>query len=242
MSDPFAPIAAGAKQAAAAKPKGSNIVPVPADAPPPPAEHPTLGKPSAIWRYTDAGGRLLGFACRFDGAGGKQFRPLTFWRPPSGAPCWRWESWPEKRPLYGLQKLAERPRAPVLICEGEKAADAAAQLLLDFVTVTSPNGSKSARKADWSPLRARQIVIWPDADAAGIQYMRAVAQLVERRCRRVCGLDQGSRARCDGEGREAAGRLRGGMGRCRRVARRMDDRARRRADRRGGATGRDCRR
>jgi putative DNA primase/helicase len=238
MSDPFAPIAAGAKQAAAAKPKGSNIVPVPADAPPPPAEHPTLGKPSAIWRYTDAGGRLLGFACRFDGASDKQFRPLTFWRPPSGAPCWRWESWPEKRPLYGLQKLAERPRAPVLICEGEKAADAAAQLLPDFVTVTSPNGSKSARMADWSPLRARRIVIWPDADAAGTQYMRALAQLVGVAAAAFVASTKGRGrgatvmvVRPPGdcaEGWDAADALREGWTR--------------RADRRGGATGRDCRR
>ena len=37
-----------------------------------------------------------------------------------------------------------------MIVEGEKAADAAAELLPDFVVTTSPFGAKSAGKADWS--------------------------------------------------------------------------------------------
>jgi putative DNA primase/helicase len=44
-----------------------------------------------------------------------------------------------------------------------------------FVVVTSPNGSKSAGKADWSPLRDRAVTVWPDADVAG--YARRVARL-----------------------------------------------------------------
>jgi putative DNA primase/helicase len=179
--DPFAPIAAGSKKTTTAKPpKGVVVMPLPADAPAPPAEHPTLGAPTMIWRYVDAAGRLLGYACRFDGEGGKQFRPLTLWQLPGSGPQWRWQNWPEPRPLYGLQGLANRPAALVLIVEGEKAADAATRLLLGMVVVTSTNGSKSAGKADWSPLKARNVTIWPDADAAGLDYARAVARLVTR--------------------------------------------------------------
>ena len=65
----------------------------------------------------------------------------------------------------------------MVICEGEKAADAATRLLPGFVAVTSPNGSKSAGKADWSPLRGRAVTVWPDADAAGLEYARQVAKL-----------------------------------------------------------------
>ena len=43
--------------------------------------------------------------------------------------------------------MAERPTAPVIVTEGEKAADAAAALLPNMVAITSPNGSKSAGKA-----------------------------------------------------------------------------------------------
>src|ERR1700687_2818116 len=81
---------------------------------------------------------------------------------------WRWESWPSPRPLYHLHELAVRQFAPVVVCEGEKAADAAMQLLPDFVAVSSPNGSKSARKADWSEFKGRLVFVWPDADAAGL--------------------------------------------------------------------------
>ncbi|MDR3420129.1 MAG: ATP-binding protein [Xanthobacteraceae bacterium] len=154
-------------------------MPVPPDAPIPPAEHFKLGKPSATWTYTAAAGAVLGHVLRFNTGGGeKEFRPLTLWRPAKGGKTeWRWESWPSKRPLYGLRGLAERPSAPVMVCEGEKAADATTRLLPGFVAVTSPNGSKSAAKADWSPLRGRAVTVWPDADLAGLEYARQVAKL-----------------------------------------------------------------
>jgi hypothetical protein len=177
--DPFAPID-GVASRRGVKPTWISVQPVPGEAPKPPAEHPTLGKPSAAWMYRAATGALLGYILRFDSAAGKQFRPLTLWRlPPNGAKLeWRWESWPPKRPLYGQERLAERPSAPVLISEGEKSTDAATQLLPGLVAVTSPNGSKSAGKADWSVLKGRAVTVWPDADAAGLDYARQVAQLV----------------------------------------------------------------
>jgi putative DNA primase/helicase len=185
MSDPFAPIAGTAKKPAVRKrsapagaPAEAIVVPVPPTAPAPPSHLPKLGKPSAVWPYYDAAGGLLGYVHRYDCSDGKQFRPVTLWRSSAGVLKWNFKSWPEPRPLYGLRRLAESPTAPVLIVEGEKAADAAARLLPGFVVVTSPNGSKSARKTDWSPLEAREVVIWPDADAAGLQYARDVAGLV----------------------------------------------------------------
>ena len=180
MSDPFAPIGGG--PAAAPRPAGAgwvNVRPVPDDAPSPPETHPKLGRPSARWSYVDAAGALLGLACRFDTPDGeKQFRPLTLWRRGSaGRFEWKWEAWPAPRPLYGLDRLAARPKAPVVVCEGEKAADAAGRLLPRHAVVTSPNGSKSAAKADWSPLDGRRVVVWPDADAPGDAYAAEVARL-----------------------------------------------------------------
>lgn len=175
--DPFAPIAPITGNAPS--PRDGDweiIIPVPSEIRGAPKRHPKLGKPSAVWTYTDAVGQLLGYVCRFDGHDGKEFRPLTLWRSKSSPPTWRWTSWPPKRPLYGLAGLTERPFAPVLVTEGEKACDAAARLLRPFVAVTSPNGSKSADKADWSPLRGRAVTVWPDADAAGLAFARAVAK------------------------------------------------------------------
>ncbi len=49
----------------------------------------------------------------------------------------------------------------------------------DYVVVTSPGGSNAARKADWSPLRGRRVVIWPDADEPGSKYADTVADLLQ---------------------------------------------------------------
>jgi putative DNA primase/helicase len=173
-SNPFAPIGGKGERAVKRKAAWTIVVPVPADAPKPPAEHFKVGRPIARYTYPDENGALLGYVLRFNA---KEFRPLTFWRPSAGGePEWRWENWPPKRPLYGLQALALRPSSPVLVTEGEKCVDAVTQLLPDFVAVTSPNGSKSAGKADWSPLRGRAVVIWPDFDGPGFEYANAVAK------------------------------------------------------------------
>ena len=58
--------------------------------------------------------------------------------------------------------------------EGEKAADAASRIFPDSVCVTSPGGSNAAGKCDWTPLKGRRVLIWPDADEPGAEYGRAV--------------------------------------------------------------------
>jgi hypothetical protein len=65
----------------------------------------------------------------------------------------------------------------VLIVEGEKTADAAADLFPDHVVITSPGGSRAAGKADWSPLKGRNMAIWPDADEPGRGYATDLAKL-----------------------------------------------------------------
>jgi hypothetical protein len=158
-----------------------EIRPAPADAPAPPSAHPTLGKPAASWAYRDRAGELLGYVCRFNLPGGtKEFRPLTLWRHTgTGARNWRWKSWAAPRPLYGLDRLAARPEAPVLLAEGEKAADAAGRLLPEFVAVASPGGAQGPGKVEWGALARRRVVIWPDADPAGRDYaLRAARALL----------------------------------------------------------------
>ena len=111
---------------------------------------------------------------RFDKPDGdKEFLPLTLWRDAQGL-RWRWKSVPAPRPLYNLDKLAERPDAPVVICEGEKSADAAARIFPKSVATTSPGGANAADKADWSVLRGRKVLIWPDDDAPGRAYAAKV--------------------------------------------------------------------
>jgi putative DNA primase/helicase len=93
MADPLAPIAGKGhtKPPAGTKPVWRVIVPVPANAPPPPDHH-QLGKPARTETYRDATGRLLGYVCRFDPPGSdKVFRPLTFCDNGKDKPEWRWQ-------------------------------------------------------------------------------------------------------------------------------------------------------
>ncbi len=156
-------------------PDSTVIWPVPPDAPAMQCKHPKYGTPSQSWAYRSEAGQLLGYIARFDyfsedGKPAKIYQPITFRDLGNGKRDWRSKGFPTPRPLYNLDQLAARPDAPVMICEGEKAADAAAILFPDFVATTSPNGSNSADKADWTPLKGRDVVLSPDYDAPGQKF------------------------------------------------------------------------
>jgi uncharacterized protein (DUF927 family) len=162
------------------KPPSAAIVPIPSNAPAPPSEHPLLGKPSACYLYNDASGRTVSLIYRFDPPGeDKTIRPLTFRRDEVGKYLWDWLGLDDARPLYNLYELAQRPDAPVLIVEGEKAADAAKRLCPEFVAVTTMNGAKSPEKSDLTPLHGRSVLIWPDYDEAGRSYALQIRSLLK---------------------------------------------------------------
>ncbi len=135
------------------------VLPAASGAPEPSFKHPALGDPSQRWTYRDAAGEVIGHVLRFDPPNDrKQFAPLTLWRE-NGRLCWRWKSWPKPRPLYGLDRLAARPNASVIVVEGEKAADAAQLIFPASVAVTSSGGAEAAGTADWRPLTGRPVMI-----------------------------------------------------------------------------------
>ena len=84
--DRFAPLTSGERSAPQMKEcqksdVGEPVVPVPLDAPAPPASHIRLGKPVARWTYRDLMGEGLGYISRFDRPdGGKVFLPLSLRR------------------------------------------------------------------------------------------------------------------------------------------------------------------
>jgi hypothetical protein len=81
--------------------------------------------------------------------------------------------------LPGL--LDADPSKPILVVEGEPCADAANATFGDIaIFLTSAQGANNASKSDWSPVRGREIYIWPDADDAGRQYAKAVADLASK--------------------------------------------------------------
>lgn len=184
MTAAFEPLTTNEKAAvrrcaAASRERLAPAAPVPLDAADPETYRDRVrGEPSHVWRYRDADGHLLFAVARWDwiAAGGeaeKTIRPLTWdgaaWRPKAAGKPW---------PLYGLDRLANRPAAGVLVVEGEKACDAAATLFPQFVAVTSPGGANAASSADWAPLRGRDVTLCPDADEPGEKYVREVAGLL----------------------------------------------------------------
>lgn len=152
----------------------ANLGPAPENAPTPTFVHREHGPAIRHWVYRNAAGALLGYVSRHDPAGHrKQFIPW-FWDMDKRR--WTNAMLEAPRPLYGLEKLALSPSKPVLVVEGEKAADAAQRIVGGvYVVVSPPGGSHAFGKADWAALAGRKVLLWPDADQPGWLAMNAAA-------------------------------------------------------------------
>jgi len=148
-------------------------------------QHYKLGTPSASWQYKDAKGKLLMVIMRFDsvkdGNSEKTYQPLIYARDvKTGRESWQWKQIVKDRPLYGLDELANKPAALILLTEGEKAADAAKALFPSYVCMAWPMGSNGVKKVDFSPLAGRTVLLWPDNDEPGKKAMNEVAKSLEK--------------------------------------------------------------
>jgi len=118
------------------------------------------------WMYPDDTLRVARFALA---DGGKTFRPIR--RTGDGYAI---GDPPGPLPLYRGDMIGDA--GPVIVCEGEKCADAAASVGL--TAVTSAHGSGSAGKTDWSALAGREVIVLADNDAAGRAYAEEVAAIL----------------------------------------------------------------
>ncbi len=122
---------------------------------------------SGQWDYISRDGEVLVTVRRYDIGGKKEFRP---WIPGVNYP-----KAPDVRPLYNIPNILNEQR--VVWVEGEKCA----QALIDAgITATCTLGGagaltrKNADKFDFTPLRGKELIIWPDNDDAG----RRLAEIV----------------------------------------------------------------
>lgn len=122
--------------------------------------HPTLGTPARYWEYLSATGDLHYAVARFETSEGKAVRPLSF----DGA-RWRWKR-PHVLIPWNLPDVYAEPKLPVLVCEGEKAAQAAKPLAQGFVVTCGHGGASQAHLTEWGHLARRNVLIFPDDDAA----------------------------------------------------------------------------
>ncbi len=145
--------------------KGSTNSPLPSHNKSVPVDE--LGPATAKWDYRDPHGKLIACVYRYDTPNGKEFRPWDVLARSRRAP--------DPRPLYNQPQIASASH--IILVEGEKAADAL--IREGLVATTAMNGAHApVGKTDWSPLKGKQVLIWPDNDEAGQQYASRAAQAI----------------------------------------------------------------
>lgn len=121
------------------------------------------------YEYRDGAGALLGYVLRIeyerDGKRQKLTPTVTYCEFEDGTFAWIDRAFPEPRPLCGLDDLAAHPTKAVLAVEGEKSRAALKRMTPDSPVITWPNGTNSVEKAEWSVLKGRKVIFWPDADS-----------------------------------------------------------------------------
>jgi len=171
------------KPTACTAPVWTPIFPVPEDAREPHIEYDRRLYPmakgkqiTAMHKYKDHNSNLLGYVVRLEDQNGTHITPtLTYCENEKGQQEWQWQDFGENRPLYGQEKLVKYPTKPVLIVEGEKAADSAQKLFPNHVVISWPGGAGEVEKANWGPLVGRNVILWPDHGETGLK----AAQYIE---------------------------------------------------------------
>lgn len=147
---------------------------------PPSTRLPADGSP--FWEYQRADGSPHMRVYRHEGPKGKRY---TQWSSDESSPSGFVSTRPSRLILYGLPRLRSTPmRDPVFVVEGEKAADAL--ISVGFAATTWPGGASGKKKSsyrdtcmlmrtDMSPLRGRNLILWPDNDEVGRIAMLVIA-------------------------------------------------------------------
>ena len=139
--------------------------------------HPEFGKPSFVWGYHNGDGYPMGYVCRFDTQDDKEIVPYVY-ATNGKIKQWRWLGFNKPRPLYNLPQLINEPDRPVVIVEGEKAADHGKLLFRDYVVVSWQGGAEAVRYTDFTPLNGRNVIFIPDNDKPGFKAMFTINELV----------------------------------------------------------------
>lgn len=146
-------------------------------------KHPRYGHAHDVWVKRNAARVPIGGQARFvDETGAKQDRMFR-WGRLGTFNGWICRTGPKPWQIFGLDELARRPHAAVLVCEGPKARAAAADRFPGLVAVCA-SGALMAKHYDWVALRGRAVTIWPDNDDAGSRFARDVGLI-------LCALNGG---------------------------------------------------
>ncbi len=158
--------------------------------PPVSAASPDLSGFDAWYTYTDLDGNLVRYIARNDGKGTerKKFVPFT-WGDLDGVEGWHRKQSNQPRELYGLLRLTRKPDAAVIVCEGEKAADAAQGMFPSYACITWSGGTNAVSGNQWGVLKGRAVILWPDNDAPGQKAMAELTRILKPIARSIKQLD-----------------------------------------------------
>ena len=135
---------------------------------------PSARRALALSRHAE--GAFAFCVCRWEQADGrKEIRPLS-WFPGEG---WRFAHWPDAR--AALQSSTGSPPNPTRRLWFARARKRRTPRRVSFpqsIATTSSGGANAASKTDWTPLRGRRVLIWPDNDEPGRKYAREVAAIL----------------------------------------------------------------
>jgi len=115
------------------------------------------------WNYCNENGQVVVKIYRYDPPGGrKKYKPFDVKQSRFVAP-------EGIRPLYNIPGILKSDK--VVLVEGEKCAES---LIEKGITATTTMFGSNAPtdKTDWSHLKGKHIIIWPDNDEAGNKYAK----------------------------------------------------------------------
>lgn len=125
-----------------------------------------------VYRYRDIEGKCLFVVTRIDEDGGKKvIFPMV-----KVNNEFRFEGYKGKA-LYGAETLKQFSK--VIVVEGEKTADAARKIFTKAAVVTWPGGCNGVNKGDWSLLKDKEVILWPDNDEPGLAAMNKIADIID---------------------------------------------------------------
>jgi len=128
--------------------------------------------------YTSYHGAVAFYAIRKEAHETKDGKKLFYVYSKDEKGEWHRKAWPENRCLYNEFDLKQKPDAPVVIHEGEKAARYGKLNYPHYVHVTWQGGSKAVDKTNFKHLKDREVILFPDNDEPGQLAMVQVAKIL----------------------------------------------------------------
>ena len=78
---------------------------------------------------------------------------------------------------YRVDEAPDWGDRPIVVVEGEKCTERLARL--GYAVVTWCGGTNKVTRTRWGALAGREIILWPDHDAAGLKAMRQLAEILD---------------------------------------------------------------